>query len=68
MCGVAGSYYQTRHRPGAPRARWGASFDADSEMHQILFQDGDAREVDLKGSKRKWQLKGWKGVRPEDLG
>ena len=44
------------------------SFDADSEMHQIVFQDGDAREVDLKGSKRKWQLKGWKEVRPEDLG
>ena len=45
-----------------------AGFDSDSHLHAITFTDGDEEEIDLKKSKRKWQLKPWKEVKPEALG
>ena len=44
------------------------AFDSDSHLHAITFTDGDEEEIDLKKSKRKWQLKPWKEVKPEALG
>ena len=43
------------------------SFDSDTQLHCVDFADGDVEEMDLKTTRRKWNIRGYKEMQAHEL-